>query len=73
MKPATKRFAGRSNTVPARVSDVIYYGDHLRATCTAGEGLPAATVKLPLAGGPPPRAGDEVDLEWPVDLTRIYS
>ncbi|MCB2021963.1 MAG: ABC transporter ATP-binding protein [Rhizobacter sp.] len=65
--------AGRANTVPARVSDVIYYGDHLRATCTAGEGLPAATVKLPLAGGPPPRAGDEVDLEWPVDLTRIYS
>ncbi len=63
---------GRANTVSARVSDVIYYGDHLRATCTTGEGLPPASVKLPL-GAPPPRAGEDVDLEWPVDLTRIYS
>ena len=64
--------AGRANTVPARISGVIYYGDHLRAICAAGEGLYAATVKLPLTGGPAPRDGEDVDLEWPVDLTRIY-
>jgi putative spermidine/putrescine transport system ATP-binding protein len=65
--------AGRANIVPARVSGVIYYGDHLRAICSTGEGQQEATVKLPLAGGVVPRAGDEVVLEWPAALTRIYS
>jgi len=64
---------GRSNLLQARVSGVIYFGDHLRLICAVGEGQPAATVKLPLTGDAVPQAGDEVALELPIDLTRIYA
>jgi putative spermidine/putrescine transport system ATP-binding protein len=64
--------AGHPNRLQARVSSVIYYGDHLRALCAVGTGQPEATVKLPL-GGHAPRPGDEVVLELPSELTRIYA
>jgi putative spermidine/putrescine transport system ATP-binding protein len=56
----------------ARVGGVIYFGDHLRLICSVGEGQPDATVKLPLAVVAVPRPGDEVWLEFPPELTRIY-
>lgn len=64
--------AGHPNRLQATVADVIYFGDHLRALCHVGTGQPEATVKLPL-GGLAPRAGDEVVLELPTELTRIYA
>lgn len=64
---------GRANQLQARVASVIYYGDHLRALCHVGQGQPEATVKLPLAGSLQPREGDEVVLELPSELTRIYA
>ena len=63
----------RSNVLQARVSGVIYHGDHLRLLCSLGEGQPEATVKQPLAGAPPPQAGDAVWLELPPEQTRIYA
>jgi putative spermidine/putrescine transport system ATP-binding protein len=62
----------RGNVLLARVSGVIYFGDHLRLLCSAGEGQAEATVKLPLSGGPAPQAGQDVWLEFPPELTRIY-
>jgi putative spermidine/putrescine transport system ATP-binding protein len=63
----------RGNVLQARVAGVIYFGDHLRLLCSVGEGQAEATVKLPLAGGAPPRPGDAVWLEFPAELTRIYT
>ncbi|MGC4075605.1 MAG: ABC transporter ATP-binding protein [Rubrivivax sp.] len=63
--------AGATNRLQARVIDLIYFGDHLRALCALGDGQPEAVVKLPL-GGQPPQPGDEVVLELPSELTRIY-
>ncbi|MBS0445640.1 MAG: ABC transporter ATP-binding protein [Proteobacteria bacterium] len=65
--------AERGNVLQARVSGVIYFGDHLRLLCALGEGQAEATVKLPLAGGAPPQSGDTVWLELPHELTRIYT
>ncbi len=61
------------NTLQARVDGVIYHGDHLRLLCTLGDGRTGASVKLPLADGVPPQAGQTVTLEFPPALTRIYS
>ena len=65
--------AGQPNRLQARVASVIYYGDHLRALCHVGQGQAEATVKLPLAGSLHPREGDDVVLELPSELTRIYA
>jgi putative spermidine/putrescine transport system ATP-binding protein len=62
----------RGNVLQSRVSGVIYFGDHLRLLCTIGEGQSEATVKLPLAVPSVPRPGDNVWLEFPPELTRIY-
>jgi putative spermidine/putrescine transport system ATP-binding protein len=51
---------------------VLYFGDHLRLLCHAGDGQPEATVKLPLSAPAVPQAGDEVWLELPPEFTRIY-
>jgi putative spermidine/putrescine transport system ATP-binding protein len=61
----------RANVLQATVSDVIYFGDHLRLLCHVAEGQPEATVKLPLATAGA-RAGDAVWLEFPPESTRIY-
>ena len=64
----------RGNVLQATVSGVIYYGDHLRLLCSLGPDQAGATVKTPLAGGvQPPHAGDAVWLEFPHELTRIYT
>jgi putative spermidine/putrescine transport system ATP-binding protein len=64
----------RTNVLQATVRDVIYYGDHLRLLCLFGGDQPDATVKVPLSRqAPPPRAGDTVWLEFPGELTRIYT
>ncbi|MBS0433930.1 MAG: ABC transporter ATP-binding protein [Proteobacteria bacterium] len=61
----------RANVLQATVSDLIYFGDHLRALCHVAEGQAEATVKLPLAAAGA-RAGDTVWLEFPPESTRIY-
>ncbi|MFT3955988.1 MAG: ABC transporter ATP-binding protein [Piscinibacter sp.] len=62
----------RANVLQATVSDVIYFGDHLRLLCHVAEGQPEATVKLPLAAAAGVRAGSAVWLEFPPEHTRIY-
>jgi putative spermidine/putrescine transport system ATP-binding protein len=62
----------RGNALQASVTDVIYYGDHLRLICRIGDAQPEATVKLPLSIAAVPRKGDTVWLEFPQEFTRIY-
>ncbi|MED5621236.1 ABC transporter ATP-binding protein [Ideonella sp. BN130291] len=69
----TQAPAERANVLQARVAGVIYYGDHLRLLCNTGRGQPDSTVKVPLAAVKPLQAGDDVWLEFPPDLIRIYS
>ena len=61
-----------SNTLRAAVTDVIYFGDHLRLRCTL-PGQAEATVKLPLSGEAPPAAGQPVWLRFPEAHLRIYA
>ena len=63
----------RTNVLQSRVVSVIYFGDHLRLLCSVGEGQGHATVKLPLSVPSVPAVGDDVWLEFPPDLTRIYA
>jgi putative spermidine/putrescine transport system ATP-binding protein len=65
--------AERGNVLAAKVAGAIYFGDHLRVLCRLGEGQADATVKLPLGGAGAPAADDEVWLELPPELTRIYT
>jgi putative spermidine/putrescine transport system ATP-binding protein len=62
----------RSNVLQGAVSDVIYFGDHLRVRCAVGDGQALATVKLPLSVATPPQPGDAVWLEFPPEYTRVY-
>ncbi|MDH5340300.1 MAG: TOBE domain-containing protein, partial [Rubrivivax sp.] len=60
------------NTLPAKVSGVIYFGDHQRLRCeVAGQAL--ATVKLPLAAGVQPAAGQAVWLRIATPHLRVYA
>ena len=63
----------RPNVLQATVGGVIYFGDHLRLLCNVGPPQAEATVKVPLAAGAPPSAGDTVWLEFPPEVTRIYT
>jgi putative spermidine/putrescine transport system ATP-binding protein len=61
-----------ANTLPAKVAGVIYFGDHLRLRCeVAGQAL--ATVKLPLAAGAQPVAGQPVWLRIAPAHLRVYA
>jgi putative spermidine/putrescine transport system ATP-binding protein len=60
------------NTLPAKVNDVIYFGDHLRLRC-ALQGQAEATVKLPLGSDAQPAAGQAVWLRFPDPHLRIYA
>ena len=62
----------RGNVLQCRVGKVIYFGDHLRLLCSVGQDQAEATIKLPLAGGTAPQDGQDVWLEFPPELTRIY-
>jgi putative spermidine/putrescine transport system ATP-binding protein len=59
------------NCLAAVVTDVIYFGDHLRLRCT----LPNqedATVKIPLSSNAIPQAGQTAWLHLPPEHLRIY-
>jgi putative spermidine/putrescine transport system ATP-binding protein len=60
------------NTLEAEVSDVIYFGDHLRLRCTL-PGQAQATVKLALGGGAQPAAGQPVWLRVAPPHLRVYA
>ena len=68
----TQAVADRGNVLQAQVSNVIYFGDHLRLLCSVGEGQSAATARLPLSMAAVPSVGDAVWLELPPELTRVY-
>jgi putative spermidine/putrescine transport system ATP-binding protein len=63
---------GRPNTVRAAVTNVIYFGDHLRLRC-AVTGQAEATVKLPLSDADHPAAGQPVWLTFPYPHLRVYA
>ena len=65
--------AERGNMLQAEVKNIIYFGDHLRLLCGVGDGQDDATVKLPLSALSTPQPGDSVWLEFPHELTRVYS
>jgi len=65
--------ASGANALQAEVTNVIYYGDHLRLLCRLGADQPEATVKLTLAAAAPPVPGDHVWLDFPAELTRVYA
>jgi putative spermidine/putrescine transport system ATP-binding protein len=61
-----------ANVIRATVNDVIYFGDHLRLRCAVA-GQAEATVKLSLAAGAAPAAGQSVWLHFPPTHLRIYA
>jgi putative spermidine/putrescine transport system ATP-binding protein len=60
------------NLLQATVNDVIYFGDHLRLRCEL-PGQAPATVKLTLASGAAPVAGQTVWLHIPTVHLRLYA
>ncbi|NDY90130.1 ABC transporter ATP-binding protein [Ideonella livida] len=60
-----------SNCIAAAVTDVIYFGDHLRLRCAIAGQAPA-TVKLPLSRGEQPVVGQSVWLHIPTPYLRVY-
>ena len=68
--------AAKVGVLPAQVSRMIYFGDHLRLMCKIGPDQQDATVKLALSsldGLPAPQNGDKLFLEFPAHLTRLYA
>ncbi|HSI50423.1 MAG TPA: ABC transporter ATP-binding protein [Ideonella sp.] len=71
IEPCLVKPEALGNAVQAAVTDIIYFGDHLRLRC-AVNGQAPATVKLPLAGGLQPVVGQAVWLHIPQPYLRIY-
>ncbi len=61
-----------TNVLQAQVRGIVYFGDHLRLMCHLGDGQDPATAKLPLSAAAVPQPGDDVWLEFPGALTRVY-
>lgn len=61
-----------ANLIQAAVTDVIYFGDHLRLRC-AITGQAPATVKLPLSSGEQPVAGQPLWLHIATPYLRVYA
>ena len=61
------------NVLQAQVRSIVYFGDHLRLMCHVGDGQEPAVAKLALSATAIPRPGDDVWLEFPSDLTRVYT
>ena len=59
------------NNLAAKVTDVIYFGDHLRLRCTLPD-QEDATVKIPLSSNAIPQTGQTVWLHLPPEHLRIY-
>ncbi|MCA6216168.1 ABC transporter ATP-binding protein [Ideonella sp. B7] len=60
------------NTIKAAITDVIYFGDHLRLRCAIA-GQAQATVKLPLSSGEQPVTGQSVWLHIATPYLRVYA
>ena len=65
--------AAQDNVLQAQVRSIVYFGDHLRLMCHVAEGQPTAVAKLALSATAIPQPGDAVWLEFPRDLTRVYT
>jgi len=65
--------AAQSNVLRGQVRSIVYFGDHLRLMCHVADGQEPAVAKLALAAAAIPRPGDDVWLEFPSDLTRVYT
>ena len=59
------------NHLPARLSDVIYFGDHLRLRCAA-TGQPELCVKVPLQHLGQMQSGQSLALRIPPEHLRVY-
>ncbi|AOW12871.1 Fe3+/spermidine/putrescine ABC transporter ATP-binding protein [Hydrogenophaga crassostreae] len=62
---------GATNHLSAKVTDVIYFGDHLRLRCQTSD-QPELSVKLPLQYAGQLREGATVNLHVPTEHLRIY-
>ena len=62
---------GAANHIPARATDVIYFGDHLRLRCQTSD-QPELSVKLPLQYAGQLQEGQMVNLHVPSEHLRIY-
>jgi putative spermidine/putrescine transport system ATP-binding protein len=60
-----------SNRLQAQVTDVIYFGDHLRLRCQTSD-QPELSVKLPLQYAGQLQTGHTVNLHVPAEHLRIY-
>ena len=65
--------AAQANVLRAQVRSIVYFGDHLRLMCHVADGQEPAVAKLALATATIPQPGDDVWLEFPSDLTRVYT
>ncbi|HEY8974451.1 MAG TPA: ABC transporter ATP-binding protein [Burkholderiaceae bacterium] len=65
--------AAQDNVLRAQVRSIVYFGDHLRLMCHVADGQEPAVAKLALSTAAIPRPGDDVWLEFPSDLTRVYT
>ena len=62
---------GGDNQISATISDVIYFGDHLRLRCQVPE-QPELSVKVPLQQMGQMRSGNTVHLHLPTAHLRVY-
>jgi putative spermidine/putrescine transport system ATP-binding protein len=62
---------GRGNRLPAKLGDVIYFGDHLRLRCEAAS-QPELSVKMPLEHLGSLTEGQPLALHIPPEHLRIY-
>ncbi len=60
------------NVLPAKVIDVIYFGDHLRLRCALPDDT-EAKVRMALSSNAQPQAGQPVWLHFPNQHLRIYT
>jgi putative spermidine/putrescine transport system ATP-binding protein len=65
--------AASDDVLRAQVRSIVYFGDHLRLMCHVADGQEPAVAKLALSSAAIPRPGDDVWLEFPRDLTRVYT
>jgi putative spermidine/putrescine transport system ATP-binding protein len=63
--------APAANTFEARVTDIMYFGDHLRLSCEL-PGQPDATIKMPLDHHQLPEPGQAIQVHAPEEHLRVY-
>ncbi len=70
-RPGCQRRVTTGNHLQAKVTDVIYFGDHLRLRCQTSD-QPELSVKLPLQYAGQLHEGTTVNLHVPTEHLRIY-